>query len=381
MKAILFAGSLLFAYLKLVSLDEVDEKPGGPYVYRNTRPSQTGKIPEWDSNGYILFCLCMGRTGNQMEHLLGGMAFAKSINRTLVLPPFRTYRNIRFTEWFKFEPMEEFHRVVLAEDFMEFLAPSHWPPGQRAGFCWQAHDTTVTDCKMKEGNPFGPFWDDLKVDFDESIIYHLSYNDEEIPKWKTQYPAEKYPVLAMRGAPASFPVPKKFRPLQRHLVFSDRIVEEAEKYIENNFPNETFVGIHLRNGADWVNVCNNAKGQRSYMASPQCLEGTSQMVTANLCLPSKSEILRLTRNAVTSAKAKVVFVATDKEPMISEITEHLKDKKVRVYHADPHLPLIDSAILIKAHHFIGNCVSSFTSFVKRARDVEGVKPTSFWGLD
>ena len=53
--------------------------------------------------------------------------------------------------------------------------------------------------------------------------------------------------------------------------------------------------------------------------------------------------------------------------------------QVRVYHADPHLPLVDMTLLVKSDHFIGNCVSSFTSYVKRARDV-AQKPTSFWGF-
>jgi len=39
----------------------------------------------------VLYCCGIGRVGNQVEHFLGGMAFAAALNRTLVLPPFRTY--------------------------------------------------------------------------------------------------------------------------------------------------------------------------------------------------------------------------------------------------------------------------------------------------
>ena len=61
----------------------------------------------------------------------------------------------------------------------------------------------------------------------------------------------------MRGAPASFPVRPENRGLQQHLVFSRRIEDEARKYIDKHFAGKKFVGVHLRNGADWVSdECN-----------------------------------------------------------------------------------------------------------------------------
>lgn len=52
--------------------------------------------------------------------------------------------------------------------------------------------------------------------------------------------------------------------------------------------------------------------------------------------------------------------------------------QVKVHHLDPWLPQIDLAILGKSELFIGNCISSFTSFVSRQRLVQD-KPTQFWG--
>lgn len=53
--------------------------------------------------------------------------------------------------------------------------------------------------------------------------------------------------------------------------------------------------------------------------------------------------------------------------------------QVRVFHMDPEFPLHDVYVLTRADHFIGNCVSSFSSFVTRHRDVRHL-PTSFFGF-
>ena len=77
------------------------------------------------------------------------------------------------------EPLQEYHRVILAKDFMRDLAPKYWPPGNRTGVCY---GKPSRECQMKEGNPFGPFWDGLGVDFDQMISVEAYYGYPE--GWK-----------------------------------------------------------------------------------------------------------------------------------------------------------------------------------------------------
>lgn len=84
-----------------------------------------------DPNGYILYCPCMGkqtfiiifkdkltsvpslypagRFGNQADHFLGSLGFAKQLDRTLVLPPWVEYRKgeLRSTQ----VPFEEYFQI------------------------------------------------------------------------------------------------------------------------------------------------------------------------------------------------------------------------------------------------------------------------------
>ncbi|UJR32853.1 hypothetical protein I4U23_020315 [Adineta vaga] len=338
-----------------------------------------------DPNGYIMFCLCMGRFGNQVEHFLGGLAFAKAINRTLIVPPWRTYKNIRYSEWFEIESLRLYHRVIDAEEFMQTLASRVWPVESRIGFCWLPADRSKSECQMKEGNPFGAFWNELNVSFVDTATYQLGYDEYSIAQWYHLFPADKYPVLALKGAPASFPMLAEHRQLQKYMNWSEQIMNEVRHHQTTLFNNESYIGIHLRNDIDWKRSCADVESYktRSYMASPQCFDlssSTQDYVTHKICYPSDDEIFRLLKNIVVRTRIHNIYVATDKRPMIQEIEEHLAAQRVKVKHLDPWLPVIDAAMLAHADYFIGNCVSSFTSVVKRARDVNNL-PSAFWGFD
>ncbi|RNA29388.1 GDP-fucose O-fucosyltransferase 1 [Brachionus plicatilis] len=337
---------------------------------------------QYDPNGYVFFCLCMGRFGNQADHLLGSMSFAKHLNRTLVVPPFRTYKNVPFDEWFKLEDLEKYHRIISAEDFMKFIAPEYWTEKDRIGFCWSYEPNQ--ECKLKDGNPMENFWTELGVDrFPKSVNFILSFNDYE--QWRIQFPASKYPVLAFRGAPASYPVKKQDRPNQKYLVWSNKIDEETQYLIKKYFNEEKFVGIHLRNGIDWLNACQHVEQYDTYMSSPQCLDGTNVKLNKNLCFPSNELILEKLDDVLIkklNRTVKNIYIATDKNPMIHEIRDHFakKDLELNLVHHDPWLPIIDLAVLMKSEYFIGNCVSSFTAFVVRDRIIKSTG-FEFWAFD
>jgi peptide-O-fucosyltransferase len=336
---------------------------------------------EWDPKGYVMFCLCMGRFGNQAAHFLGGMAFAKALDRTLVVPPFITYKQIPYKEWFELEPLKDYHRIITMEDFMEHFAPTYWPPGNRTAFCYRPYPEDKKDCSMKEGNPFGPFWNNYNVDFDHhefhglgfDVNYHVTRDN-----WKQRYPPSEYPVIALKGAPAHYPEMPQDRDLQRYMKWSGYITSIAEAILSETMRGRPYLGMHLRIGSDWTNACKHGTGKKSYMESLHCLENTNLVLTDEMCLPSTEQIARATQEVLKRHGLSVVYIGSDVPPPLQELRQRL-GSEVDVYWTNPERPQVDLYILEKSEVFIGSCASSFTAFVKRARVLEG-KSSLFWGL-
>lgn len=77
------------------------------------------------------------------------------------------------------------------------------------------------------------------------------------------------------------------------------------------------------------NACLHVEGLPNFMASPQCLGYTHyRKLTKEICFPSRGEILNRTKAIVESIKASSVYVATDNDPMLSDLKATLLKYKV-----------------------------------------------------
>ncbi|CAH0603187.1 unnamed protein product [Chrysodeixis includens] len=347
-----------------------------------------------ESTGFVVYCPCMGRFGNQADHFLGALAFSQGLNRTLVLPPWVEYRygeprsiQVPFKTYFNVEYLALTHNVVTMEYFMMNIAPSVWPNTRRISFCYtQRMGEEQNSCNAKSGNPFGPFWDTFNIDFVDSEFYgplnYDVYNKEMMGKWKLKYPNEQWPVLAFTGAPASFPVQKENVHLQKYLKWSDDIANKTRLFIKKNMSGGGFLGIHLRNGQDWVKACQHVRDSTMLFAAPQCVGYKNERgpLTLSMCLPQPAEIIKQVKRALKKLdNIKYIFVASDSNHMIDDLNKALQHTEVSVIRLQPMNPHLDLAILGQANYFIGNCVSSYSAFVKRERDSKGL-PSEFWSF-
>lgn len=128
-------------------------------------------------------------------------------------------------------------------------------------------------------------------------------------------------------------------------------------------------------------VCELVDDSSQLFSSPQCLGYRNEhgRLTHEMCFPSTSTVIKQIKRAVKKIKATSVFVASDKNHLLSDLSTALKKMGVTVKKLGYDSPHTDLAILGRSNIFIGNCISSFSAFVKRSRDVYGF-PSEFWGF-
>lgn len=353
----------------------------------------------------IIAIILSGRFGNQADHFLGSLNFAKALNRTLILPPWIEYRQgelksiqVPFDRYFQVEPIRKYHRAITMHGFMATIADSVWPKEQRRSFCYMERKSlsgsTKKDCHAKEGNPFGPFWDEFNIDFVGSeffapLHYDAWHTPRLIDKWNEKYPASEWPVLAFTGAPASFPVQAENIPLQKYLVWTDEMQTKAANWVKSTLPKGAYLGIHLRNGVDWKRACEHIEDSPKLFSAAQCVGYRNEkgVATNEMCQPTKETIIKQIKQEIKAYHAnyptnpiKSVFVASDNDHMIAELNEGLKRLKISAFRAVEKNPHLDLIILGKSNLFIGNCISSFSAFIVRARGVRNF-PSSFWAFE
>lgn len=217
---------------------------------------------------------------------------------------------------------------------MDTIGPEIWPPEKRISFCYTDRGNG-NGCNAKDGNPFGPFWDTFSIDFVGSEKYGPLQFDvhrrDTTKKWQTKYPADEWPVMAFVGAPASFPVQIENRPLHRYLEWTDNVAKPAKEFIKNQLPKGGFIGIHLRNGIDWVRACEHVPKSPLLFAAAQCLGYRNEHGTATqeMCYPSSATIVKHLRRLLRQMKdVKSIFVASDSNHMQTELEKALKGFQV-----------------------------------------------------
>lgn len=346
-----------------------------------------------DSSGYIAYCPCMGRFGNQADHFLGAFGFAKALNRTLLLPHWIEYLyrqpksiQIPFDTYFKVDPLLRYHRVQLMADFMTEHSNKLWPPDNRASFCYMQRGE-LNGCNAKSGNPFESFWDTYNIDFPTSEFYaplnYDVYHHDMVSKWHEKYPPSKWPVLAFVGAPASFPIQKENIGIHKYLLWSDQVNDAANTFINNRIKPGKFIGIHLRNGIDWIRACEHITKNALLFSAPQCLGYRNEYgkATEELCYPTFETIVKQLKRVIrkNGKDISTIFVASDNNHFIPELLHALASFNLKIVKYDKDNPHIDLAILGRSDYFIGNCISSFSAFVKRERDSDKL-PSEFWAF-
>jgi peptide-O-fucosyltransferase len=205
------------------------------------------------------------------------------------------------------------------ERFMEEIAPRVWPSGPaRRAHCFVNQGET-TRCNSKEGVPFGPFWNHFGIDFasDAGLRPIYAVNPDLAP------PA--HPVVALRGAPADFPVQPANRFLQQYVVWNAKRTRIAQEFIDAQLA-RPFVAAHARSGSDWVSACKIGHQLTTFMENAQC---NNTAVSPATCIPSVEEMAPTIVAAARQAGAAHVLLGCDDESVCGQLADTVRRRAPR----------------------------------------------------
>jgi len=88
--------------------------------------------------------------------------------------------------------------------------------------------------------------------------------------------------------------------------------------------------------------------------------------------------MKQVKAAVKKYKIKAIYISTDSDSMVKDFKK--KFKELIVYSPGPDSDFkVDLCVMERASHWIGNCVSTFSAFVSRSREI-WKKSVEFWGF-
>lgn len=331
---------------------------------------------------YLLYCPCMGRLGNQIDQFYGTLYASQLFKRTLVLAPWICYMPEckfpnelkEFDEVFDIQKLSRYFSIIRINEFFQYHSQNVWPENKRFGIVFNHENILSRDCGYKDGNPMEIFWNTYNVSFTKCLVNYNGIRD--ISSF------DKHKVVAYSGQLGEYPSDKQARDLVvPHLEFNEKLLIEASKYIEYHFYNEPFIGVHIRNGKDWIKACNFMSDSSKFMASYQCfLDENKDPLSKEICVPSVDQIIEQMNHALDFFNIKSLFISTDDLKLTKQLKLHKKHLKVLI----PNETSFDStvlniAILSKSQHFIGNCISSFSAIVSNYRRYRNLS-YSFWNV-
>lgn len=315
--------------------------PQGDTLQATTKPSE--ELID-DPSGYFVFCLSMGRYGNQMEQLLGVMSRIQATNRTLVLPPFISYNRtapiqlVPVESIFHLDTLKQYYPKILPmQSFMDTIASERWT--DRVLYCGRS------PCSLTpQGNPVRPFWNHYDIyNFSSTFVYGsltLLYS----------LSANLHPVVAVSSAPAPYPMRAQDRGIAKYFVWKK----------EPPLPSDAVVvATHIRAGSDWVKACQHERF----------------VVTEEICLPTANKkklartLIQVGEGVRVSGKRLLLYVASDVSTIGRDLMEtyNLKSTYDQLLTIPSNDPFVDLKVMSRADYLVGNCVSSFTSFAARMR--------------